>query len=328
MPGTPNYYSLKVVIRDEANMVYTMFAAILDPVEVKSVKYEGVSSGSPLVLLPVRTTFQDFCNRVQRVIYKGDQLKNITKSLQESLKTAFSSESVLTEILHYTDHNLVDRLEFIFLQLHTRIAGKSNPAIEIHYEVIDPSEISRTTVDEDEIARKEAADALTPPPTTPGFIIPIDKQLVQFRFQLSPVNGTPLTELKPGDTVFIRLLPGDSITDNIISSLNLINPEGIVQQVPAKIVNISNSKNISEVVIKINEQVYGKILEEENSVKIKTFDSSAGAAPLLTSVASVTATSKANAPQRKDAGDVSHILPFMFILGLVAIGLVAIFFFV
>jgi len=328
MPDTPNYYSLKVVIRDEANMVYTMFAAVLDPVEVKSVKYEGVSSGSPLVLLPTKATFQDFCNRVQRVIYKGEQIKNVTKSLQEGLKTSFSSESVLTEILHYIDHNLIDRLEFVFSQLHNRIAGKSNPSVEIHYEVIEPLEMTKTTVDEDEIARKEAAASQSTVPSSTGFIIPVDKQLIQFRFQLSPVNGTQLTELKAGDTVFIRLLPGDPVTDNIISSLGLQNEEGVIQQVPAKIVNIANSKNISEVVVKINEQVYGKIIEEENSVKIKTFDSSAGSAPLLTSVASVTASSKAKAPERKDAGDVSHIIPFMLILGLIAIGLVAIFFFV
>jgi hypothetical protein len=328
MPDAPNYYSLKVVIRDETNMVYTMFAAILDPVEVKAVKYEGVASGSPLVLLPIKSTFQDFANRVQRVIYKGDQLKNITKSLQEAIKTSFSSESILTEILHYIDHNLVDRLEFLFSQMHNRIAGKSNPSIEMHYEVIVPSEMIKTTVDEEEIARSEAAAAPGPSPSATGFIIPVDKQLIQFRFQLSPVNGTQLTELKPGDTVFIRLLPGDQITDSIIASLGLQNEEGVIQQVPAKIVNISSSKNISEVVIKINEQVYGKIIEEENSVKIKTYDSSAGPAPLLTSVASVTATTKAKSPEKKDAGDVSHILPFMVILGLVAIGLFAIFIFV
>ncbi len=327
MPDTPNYYSVKVVIRDEANMVFVMFAAILDPVEVKTLKFEGVASGTPQVLISTRSTFQDFCNRVQRVIYKGDQLKNITKSLQESLKTSFSSESVLTEILHYIDHNLVDRLEFIFSQIHSKIAGKSNPIIEIHYEVIEPLEMSKTTIDEDELARKEAAAAQTLPPSAAGFIIPVDKQLIQFRFQLSPVNGTPLTDLKSGDTVFIRLVPGDAVTDGIINSLGLKNEDGVIQQVPAKIVNISNSRNVSEVVVKINEQVYGKIMEEENSVKIKTFDSNAGSAPLLTSVASVTAASKSKVT-KKDSADVSHILPFMFILGLVAIGLVAIFFFI
>ncbi|MDZ4727365.1 MAG: hypothetical protein SH817_14500 [Leptospira sp.] len=327
MAESPNYYSLKVVVRDETNMVYAMYAAILDPVEIKSVKYEGVASGSPLVLIPVRSTFQDFCNRVQRVIYKGEQLKNISKSLQEAIKTAFSSESVLTEILHYIDHNLVDRLDFIFSQLHSRVAGKSNPTIEIHYEVIGRNDITKTTIDEEDLARKEAAAQLNVP-TSSSFTVPVDKQLIQFRFQLSPVNGTPLTELKPGDTVFIRPMPGDPVTDSLITSLELKNEEGIIKQIPAKIVNISNTKNISEVVIKINEQVYGKIIEEENSVKIKTFDSSAGNVPVLTSVASATEKVKAQAPVKKDAGDVSHIMPFILILGLVAFGLFAIFFFV
>ncbi len=310
-------------------MVFVMFTALLDPVEVKAVKYEGVASGSPAALLPVKSTFQDFCNRVQRVIYKGDQLKNITKSLQEATKASFSSESVLTEVLHYIDHNLPDRLEFIFNQMHARIAGKSNPIIEIHFEVIDGKDMAKTTVDEDEIARNEAAAVPINVPTSSGFHVPVDKQLIQFRFQLSPVNGKVLTELGPGDTVFIRLLPGDTITDNIISSLELLDETGVVKQIPAQIVNISNSKNISEVVIKINEQVYGKIIEEENSIKVKTHDPAAGAAPLLTSVASVTATSKSNSLSgKKDAGDVSAVLPFIIILALVLIGLSAIYFFV
>jgi hypothetical protein len=328
MSESSNYYSLKVVIRDEANTVYVMFAALLDPIEVKGVKHEGVASGSPMMLLPVRSTFQDFCNRVQRVIYKGEQLKNITKSLQEATKTIFSSESSLTEILHYIDHNAVEKLEFIFLQMHSRIAGKSTPDIDIHFEVITRNEATKTTIDEDEIARKEAAAGPAPTVSSSGFIIPAEKQLIKFRFQLSPVNGTPLTDLKAGDTVFIRLEPGDAITDSIISSLGLKDDEGVIQQVPAKIVNISTSKNISEVVLKINEQVYGKISEEENSVKIKTFDAKAGSAPLLTSVASVTATAKANAPAKKDAEDISHIMPFIWIFALIAIGALAIFFFV
>ncbi|GBF50695.1 hypothetical protein LPTSP4_22220 [Leptospira ryugenii] len=327
MGDSANYYSLKVAIRDEGTMTYVMFAALLDPIEVKTVKYEGVASGTPHSLLPVRSTFQDYCNRTQRVIYKGDQLKNITKSLQEVLKSSFSSESTLTEILHYIDHNMVDRLEFIVSQIHTKIAGKSNPLIEIHYEIIGKGDVQKTTVDEDEIARKEAASQNIVPSSS-SFVIPIDKQLIQFRFQLSPVNGTPLTDLKPGDTVYIRPLPGDPITDGIISSLDLKNEDGMIKQIPAKIVNISSSKNISEVVIKINEQVYGKIIEEENSVKIKTFDAQAGAVPVLTSVASATESSKSGGIHKKDPGDVSHIMPFIWILGLLAIGMFAIFFFI
>ncbi|BDA77901.1 hypothetical protein LPTSP3_g08310 [Leptospira kobayashii] len=322
MPDTPNYYSIKVVVRDETNMVYSMFAAVLDPIGIRTIKFEGVASGSPLILLPVKSTFQDFYNRTQRVIYKGDQLKNITKSIHEVLKSSFNSESFLEELFHYIDHNLVDRIEFIFTQIHNRTAGNSNPRVEIHYELIDPADIEKTTVDEEEIARKEAPPVIVP--ATSGFIIPPDKQLIQFRFQLSPVNGTPLSELKGGDNVFIRLLPGDPITNAIIESLELKEESGNIKQVPAKIVNISNSKNISEVVIKINEQVYGKIVEEENSVKIKTFDSSAGAAPVLTSPASITAARKAGQPQKqKDSEDSFQIMPFIVLLVLIAAGMIA-----
>ncbi|WP_411823477.1 hypothetical protein [Leptospira sp. 'Mane'] len=321
MPDTPNYYSIKVVVRDEANMVYSMFAAVLDPIGIRTIKFEGVASGSPLILLPVKSTFQDFYNRTQRVVYKGDQLKNITKSIHEVLKSSFNSESFLEELFHYIDHNLQDRIEFIFTQIHNRTAGNSNPRVEIHYELIDPADIEKTTVDEEEIARKEAPPVIVP--TNSGFFIPPDKQLIQFRFQLSPVNGTPLSELKAGDNAFIRLLPGDPITNAIIEGLDLKEESGNIKQVPAKIVNISNSKNVSEVVIKINEQVYGKIVEDENSVKIKTFDSSAGPAPTLTSPASITAARKSGQPKSKDSEDSFQIMPFIVLLVLVAAGMIA-----
>ncbi|TGN21104.1 hypothetical protein [Leptospira idonii] len=325
MSDTPNYYSLKVILRDEANMVYTMIAVVLDPVEIEAIKFEGVSSGSPLVLLPIKSTFQDFYNRTQRVIYKGDQLKNITKSLHEILKSSFQSESFLEELLHYIDHNLVDRLQFIFGQIHNRTAGNSNPKIEIHYELIEKRDLEKTTIDEEELAKKEAVPVIVP--ATSGFQIPPDKQLIQFRFQLSPVNGTPLVDLKPGDNVYVRLLPGDPITNAIIESMELKDDAGTIKQIPAKIVNISNTKNVSEVVIKINEQIYGKIVEEENSVKIKTFDQAAGSAPTLTSAASITTASKAHAAAQREAEESYHLMPFIIILTLIALGMLAMFFF-
>ncbi|MDF3818882.1 hypothetical protein P3G55_03165 [Leptospira sp. 96542] len=324
MPDTPNYYSLKVNIRDDSNMVYTMISAVIDPVDIKTVKYDGVASASPLVLLPIRSTFQDFYNRVQRVVYKGDQLKNITKSLQELLKSKFGSESFLEELLHYMDHNLSDRMDFVFIEIHNRTAGNSNPKLEVHFELIDPTEIQKTTVDEDEIAKKEAPPP-TPIPQASGFAIPVDKQIVQFRFQLSPVNGVPLSELNDGDSVYVRLMPGDPITNGVIESLELKDESGTIKQIPAKIVNISNNKTFSEVVIKINEQIFGKIIEEENSVKIKTFDSNQGAANILTSVASPTA-SVVKSKQKKMSSDESfQLMPFIIMLVLLAIGMMAIF---
>ncbi|TGM63420.1 hypothetical protein EHQ94_08350 [Leptospira meyeri] len=325
MPETPNYYSVKVNLRDEANMVYTMIAAVIDPVETKSVKFEGVSCTSPLSLLPVRSTFQDFYNRMQRVIYKGEQQKNITKSLQELIKTKFGSESFLEEILHYMDHNLTDRLDFVFSEIHKRTSGNTEPKVEIHFELIDPSEVSKTTVDEEEVAKKEAPPP-TPVPQASGFLIPADKQIVQFKFQLSPVNGVPLVELKAGDNVYIRLVPGDAVTDSIINSLELKEESGAIKQIPAKIVNISNNKNFSEVVIKINEQIYGKIIEEENSVKIKTTDAQQGAANIIGSVASPTAAvTKAKQNQKLSADESFHLMPYIIMLIVLAIGMMTIF---
>ncbi|MCU0824702.1 MAG: hypothetical protein MUF77_08675 [Leptospira sp.] len=325
MPETPNYYSIKVNIRDDANMVYTMISALVDPVEIKTLKYESVASGSPLSLLPIHCTFQDFYNRIQRVIYKGEQLKNITKSLGELTKTKFGSESFLEELLHYLDHNLNDRIEFVFQEMHNRTAGNSNPKLEIHYELIDSKDINRTTVDEEEIAKKEAPPP-TPVPESSGFLIPPDKQIVQFRFQLSPVNGVPLADLKAGDNVYVRLVPGDSITNSIIDNLELKEESGQIKQVPAKIVNISNHKTFSEVVIKLNEQIYGKIIEEENSVKIKTTDAKMGKADILTSVASPSAkTSKSNLAKVKPEEESAHLLPYIIMLVALVVGMMAIF---
>lgn len=325
MPETPNYYSIKVNLRDDANMVYTMISALIDPVEIKTLKFESVACGSPLLLLPIHSTFQDFCNRVQRVIYKGEQLKNITKSLNEVTKTKFGSESFLEELLHYLHNNQNDRIQFVFHEIHNRTAGNSNPKIEIHYELVNTSDIEKTTIDEDEVAKKEAPPP-TPVPEASGFVIPADKQIVQFRFQLSPVNGTPLVDLKAGDNVYVRLAPGDQTTNNVIENLELKDEAGTIKQVPAKIVNISNHKTFSEVVIKLNEQIYGKIIEEENSVKIKTTDSALGKADILTSVASPTATvAKTKVAKSKSNDESVHLLPYIIMLVLLAIGMMVIF---
>lgn len=314
MAENQNLYSLKVVLRDDANTVYSMVACILDPKETEIKKYESVASGTPNNLLPVRSTFQDFCNRCQRIVYKSEQLKNISKSLQEVMKATFNSESFKEELLHYMDHNQQDRIQFLFYQLHHKTTGHSDPKIEIHYELIDPKDLGKTTVVEDEVQSEVSSST-----SSTGFYVPPDKQLVQFRFQLSPVAGKPLNQIAVGETVYVRLMPGDGVTDSIINSMDLKDESGIIKQVPAKVVNIGHSKNNSEVVIKINEQIYGKISEEENSIKVKTFDASQGSAPLLTSAVSQTRSKMEKIEAGRKSDDSFNILPFLIFFSLAAI---------
>jgi len=316
MPDNQSLYSLKVVLRDDSNSVYSMVATLVDPREIVVKKFECVASGSPQNLLSAKATFQDFTNRCQRIVYKSEQLKNISKSLQEVMKSSYNSESFVTELLHYMDHNQMDRIQFLFYQIHHKTTGHSDPKIETHFELIDQKDSEKVTILEDESAPPTGAQAQG---GMPGFFIPPDKQVVQFRFQLSPVAGKPLNQCAPGETVYIRLLPGDGVTDSIINSLDLKDESGVIKQVPAKIVNIGNSKNVSEVVIKINEQIYGRIIEEENSVKVKTFDTIGGVAPTLTSAASISRPQqeKMEALSKKD--DSFNILPFLIFFSLAAI---------
>ncbi|MCE9501310.1 MAG: hypothetical protein K8R21_12555, partial [Leptospira sp.] len=197
-------------------------------------------------------------------------------------------------------------------QILIQSLGNSESDIQITFDKITRKDLEKTNLsDPFAIGSAESGSQ------TQG--VPAGSMIINYKFVLSPVSGTKVSELKEGNRIMVKITPGDANSNNAINLLNLKEEGGLIKNVPATIVSIKHSTNSSEAVIKITDGIFGKYTEEETSIKVKM----AG----IETLASVTAgkspevknnSSTASAP--RSAKDENPLLiPILAILGILGI---------
>lgn len=275
---TDQLYTIKITASEETNGVFILATAIVDENSGRSESQEIVASSSSSILnITPRATYKDFANKIQNVVYTGKQLKNISKNLQDQFRKTFSNEGFLEELFHYIDIQDFSKMSYLFEQIFVKAAGSGSYSIQIGTDKIQRQDLDKTTLPatgEEPVAEvatdggQAAPGAETNTPVVSD--IPPGARVVKFKFLLSPVSGTPVTELGPGSPIVVRLTQGDNATNDAIMSLNLRGEDGVIKPLPCTIHKITHKGNQSDVIIKINDNLYGKYTEEENSVKVRT----------------------------------------------------------
>jgi hypothetical protein len=271
-------YTIKFTASEETNGVFLIGTAIVDINSGKSENLEAVASSSSSILsINTKATYRDFINKIQNVVYTGKQLKNITKNLQDHMKRSFANDGFLEELFHYVDTQDYPKLSYLIEQVIVKAAGVGSYTIQISTEKVSRQDLEKTTLPssgEDPAASFDAAgnpiaqgNGTTSPVVSD---IPPGSRVVKFKPILSPVSGTPVTELVQGTPIVARLVQGDPVTNDTIMSLNLRGEDGVIKGLPCTVHKITHRGNESDIIIKINDTLYGKYTEEENSVKIRT----------------------------------------------------------
>lgn len=328
-------YSLLFQSRDGASSLYILFGGIVDPVSSRIDRFEVVAVGnSELINIPLSgTTFKDITNVCQKIKYEGKQLKNLTNKLQELFQNSGRSDDFMEQLIHYINKREDDKIKYLVNQIQNQAMGNSKPDISLWYSLIDRDKIDEAgsgkssfeTLDSED-AHEDSAPEEAPiipigVPTGIDASIPAAAARVQFKFILSPVSGIPVNQLKPGDQIVVQLTGSDPTTMGIIDSMKLKTEDGSIKPIPATVVATENKGVENETVVKIGNDVFGKIYEEENSIKVRLYT---GEKPISKSGGS-SASSASNASL--EAGESSLLLTVLIALGVVGIGMIAIFVF-
>ncbi|TGL63243.1 hypothetical protein [Leptospira sarikeiensis] len=326
-------YSLLFQSRDSTSSLYILFGGIVDPVSSRIDRFEVVAVGnSELINVPLSgTTFKDITNVCQKIKYEGKQLKNLTNKLQELFQNSGRSDDFMEQLIHYINKREDDKIKYLINQIGNQAMGNSKPDISLWYSLIGRDKIDEVgsgkssfeTLDQEEEQHESVPDeAPIIPIGTPTGIdasIPATASRVQFKFILSPVSGIPVNQLKPGDQIVVQLTGNDPTTMGIIDSMKLKTEDGTIKPIPATVVATENKGVENETVVKIGNDVFGKIYEEENSIKVRLYT---GEKPVAKS-----SVSAASSSSSLEAGESSLLLTVLIALGVVGIGMIAIFVF-
>ncbi|WP_010571712.1 hypothetical protein [Leptospira broomii] len=329
-------YSFLFQSRDTSSSLYVLFGGIVDPVSSHIDRLDLVAVGSSeLINVPLSgATFKDISNICQKIKYEGKQLKNLTNKLGELFQSSGRSDDFMEQLLHYMNKREDEKIRYLINQVANQAIGNSKPDITLWYSLIDRDKIEDVSMSGQSIENLDSAEGDGPPSldesSTPGSgsnvvatgidaSIPQNATRIQFKFILSPVSGIPVSQLKPGDQIVVQLNPGDPTTLGVIDTMKLKMEDGSIRPVPATIVATENQGTESETVIRIGVDVFGKIYEEENSIKVRPYTGEK--TPAKKSSASHEASSSL------EAGESSLLLTVLIALGVVGIGMVAVFVF-
>ncbi|TGL52533.1 hypothetical protein EHQ61_05555 [Leptospira wolffii] len=330
-------YSLLFQSRDTSSSLYILFGGIVDPAASRIDRFEVVAVGnSELINIPLSgTTFKDVGNICQKIKYEGKQLKNLTNKLQELFQTSGRSDDFMEQLIHYINKREDEKIRYLINQIGNQAMGNSKPDIQLWYGLIDRSKIDEVgtsrqsieTLEQEETSPEISSEESAPvipiggPPTGIDASIPANATRVQFKFILSPVSGIPVNQLRPGDQIVVQLIGNDPTTMGIIDGMKLKTEDGTIKPVPATVVATENKGVENETIVKIGTDVFGKIYEEENSVKVRPYT---GEKPISRSGGGSTSSVSSAS---MEAGESSLLLTVLIALGVVGIGMVAVFVF-
>ena len=264
--------SLRVQAKDDSTPIYSLIAVLIDASSNKILGSDSIVTGEAAsVQFPVRSTYQDYLNVIQRFKYSGQILKNHSAKLQEILKIRLSSESLQEELFYYVEENQPANVRELFAKILRESIGNTALKTEIVYETISQSDISKTS-NVQAAPQASAPDSSLKeeiPGLNPEEAVAAERPMVKFKFMLSPVSGIPVNELRKGNPIIAKLDKNDPLSTELITQLALLDKEGNVQPTKALIQSIEHSGNSSTVIVQFSNGTLGKNIEEENSVKVR-----------------------------------------------------------
>lgn len=327
-------YTFQFISKDTSLSVHILFTSVIDIQQAKIEKLEVVAVGKSENIESVQlsvSTHKDIVKVCQKLKYEGKQLKNLTNRLVELFQTNGKSDDFMEQLIHYFNGKDNDKIKYILNQVINQAAGNSKPDIQFFYTIIDRSRLNEENqkdIFEDSSLEEKNEDTSSEPTSfeikkpaeTLEQFIPSGARVIPMKYVLSPVSGIQISTLKPGDKIMIQLLKSDSSSQSIIETMKLETPEGQIRPLPGTVVASKNNGVENETVIQIGSDIFGKIYEEENSIKVRPYS---GEKPILIGEKSSSPKNKTKISETQE--DSGLMITILIALGILGISMTAIF---
>ncbi|MBM9579573.1 hypothetical protein JWG45_20720 [Leptospira sp. 201903070] len=333
-------YSFQFISRDSVSSIHILFTSVIDIQNAKIDKLEVVAVGQSDNISSIQlsvSSHKDIANLCQKLKYEGKQLKNLTNKLNELFQANGKSDDFMEQLMHYLKNKDNEKISYILNQVINQAAGNSKPDIEIFYMISDRAKLEEEN--NSNISEEISADisggsdeglpsfeSSTPnmefgkPVESVEQYIPSGARVIPMKFVLSPVSGVQINSLKTGDKVMIQLLKADTSSQVIIESMKLETPEGQIRPVPGTVITSKNNGVENETVVQIGGDIFGKIYEEENSIKVKPYTGEK-------TIPTGKQPSKASSQSSQTTEDSGLLITILVALGVLGIAMTAIFVF-
>jgi len=191
---------------------------------------------------------------INKLKYENRYSQSITNEFQAKLKQLALDKQFFGDLLKAMHSGKQESLNFVLAGFYRRVIKDEEFFLEAHAE-----KASLNDSEENEAAEKANAEGEN------GTYLPV-------KLDLDPITGKDVKEIRPGDTILIRVLPQDDRANAFIDSAGLRTESGFVKSAPFVITSVTYPGVGVELVGRLKEGVYGRIIEEQ-SVLVRTPES-------------------------------------------------------
>lgn len=269
-----SYTIIKGKFKAPASSSFGLFIAFLDNITKNVDKSDVISSHfSTIFENNINMPWNELEDLISKMKWKGEYATNLTHDIQTTMEDLFEPGTGRgIDIWHSIKKSQNSKAVSIFEEYLMRPTGDKNIKCEIAVETINKSDIEdmkrmREMRDNQDILNADISQ-LTQPAQQPS--VEDSAVVLEMSLVLSPISGVPLTELKPGDKILIKISEQTSRGQYFIDLFNASQNNEILP-IPATIESVTPNGKFYTVMVSLGPGVYGKAVEEDN-VKAKRYD--------------------------------------------------------
>ncbi|HMY10816.1 MAG TPA: hypothetical protein PKM44_14710 [Turneriella sp.] len=208
---------------------------------------------------------------INKLKYENKFSQAITNEFQAKLKQLALDKQYFADLMKAVVGNKAETLNFVLANFYRRVIKDDEFYLEGHAE--------KASLDgNDETPASQEADI----GGADGVYLPV-------KLDLDPISGKDVKEVRPGDKILVRVLPETERANAFIDGAGLRTDSGFVRSAPFTVTSVIYPGVGVELVGKLKEGIYGKIVEEQNVLvrtaeAVKSAASPKAQAPLAASI--------------------------------------------
>jgi len=199
------------------------------------------------VLTPT-DSWKKYESHINKLKYENRYSQSITNEFQGKLKQLTLDKQYFSDLMKAMHSGKQDSLNFVLAGFYRRVIKDDEFYLE---SVAEKASLADTDVQE------AAPSAQATAPDDNGLYLPI-------KLDLDPISGKDVKELRPGDKILVRVLPQSDRANAFIDSNNLRTESGFIKSAQFIITSVTYPGVGVELVGRIADGVYGRIVEEQN----------------------------------------------------------------
>lgn len=207
-----------------------------------------ITTGSDLFnALTPTDSWKKYESLINKLKYENKYSQAITNEFQGKLKQLALDKQFFSDLLKAMHSGKQETLNFILGGFYRRVIKDDEFYLEAHGE--------KASLNDSEEKKDDSSGGV--PGEESGNYMPI-------KLDLDPIGGKDVKELRPGDKILVRILPQNDKANAYIDTAGLRTESGFIKSASFIITSVTYPGVGVELVGKIAEGVYGRIVEEQN----------------------------------------------------------------